>query len=78
MKLLDAAPTHRTAADSLKPVLLPLAEGGAAFDQDKLTAIDQIGSLTRQKGQQIGSEITFTWSNLHQGQGRSLIGQAAQ
>ena len=47
-------------------LLLPLAEGGAAFDQDKLTAIDQIGSLTRQKGQQIGSEITFTWSNLHQ------------
>ena len=78
MQLLDATPAHRTAADSLQPLLLPLAQGGAAFDQDKLTALDQIGCLARQNGQQIGSEITFTWSNLHQRQRRSLIGQVAQ
>ena len=77
LQLLDATPAHRTAADSLKPLLLPLAERGAAFDQDKLTALDQIRSLARQDSQQIGSEITFTWSNLHQRQSPCLIWQGA-
>ena len=66
LKLFDRAPAHRTTADPIHSLLLPLAEGGTAFDQDKFTALDQIGGLARQKGQQIGSEITFTWSNLHQ------------